>query len=162
VSFRAISRIDLETSKLVPGKSSLWGPLDFGFGALWVLPQRVDYVYRLAPETLEPQARMFLPNDLQALREVEIGEESVWLTAPRLRVYEIDPSRLALVRAYYPGRISALAVGAGSAWAATDDDVIVRIDPKTGDTERIDVGGTPYGIAVGGDLVWVGVGYRDR
>jgi serine/threonine-protein kinase len=162
VSFRAISRIDLETSKIVPGKSSRWGPLAFGFGALWVLPQRVDYVYRLAPQTLEPQARMFYPNDLQALREVEIGEESVWLAAARLRVYEIDPSRLVLVRAYYPGRISDLAVGAGSAWAATDDDVIVRIDPTTGDTERIDVGGTPYGIAVGGDLVWVGVGQPDR
>ena len=32
------------------------------------------------------------------------------------------------------------------------------IDPATGDTERIDVGGAPTGIAVGAGLVWVGVG----
>ena len=56
------------------------------------------------------------------------------------------------------GRTVAVAVGAGAVWAPSDDGSVVRIDPATGETERIDVGGAPTGIAIGAGLVWVSVG----
>ena len=47
-------------------------------------------------------------------------------------------------------------------WRSTDGETqrgaLVRIDPTTGETERIDVGGLPAGVAVGAGLVWVSVG----
>ena len=56
------------------------------------------------------------------------------------------------------GRTFAVAVGAGAVWAPSEEGSVIRIDPTTGDTERIDVGGAPTGVAVGAGLVWVSVG----
>lgn len=52
-----------------------------------------------------------------------------------------------------PGDVEA---GAGSVWVSgTDDGTLTRIDPDTGTTTRIDVGGQPGQIVVAEDAVWV-------
>ena len=75
------------------------------------------------------------------------------------QVWQVDPE-LNLVEDTYEagGPILAVAVGAGAVWAPSDDGSVIRIDPATGDTERIDVGVAPTGIAIGAGLVWVSVG----
>jgi hypothetical protein len=155
-SFRAISRINPRTSELVPGTSAVWGRLAYGFGSIWTigLERRLT---RLAPVTLRPQATVELSFGLV---DVTVGDGSVWLPDERgHQVWRVDPARNVVEDTYdVGGRTVAVAVGAGAVWAPSDDGALVRIDPTTGETERIDVGGAPTGVAVGGGLVWVSVG----
>jgi len=155
-SFRSISRIDPATSSLVPGKSSAWGPLAYGFRSVWTLGSEPRLV-RLAPVTLRRQATVTLSFGLV---DVAVGEGSVWLPDNEERqVWRVDPARNVVETTYQVGgRTSTVAVGAGAVWAPSDDGAVVRIDPATGGTERIDVGGAPTGVAVGAGLVWVSVG----
>ena len=75
------------------------------------------------------------------------------------QVWQVDPEKNLVEDTYeVGGRTVAVAVGAGAVWAPSDDGSVIRIDPATGDTERIDVGGAPTGIAVGAGLVWISVG----
>ena len=154
-SFRSISRIDPATSKLLPGRSTVWGPFDYGFGSLWTTGSDTG-LFRLAPRTLRRQATVALPT---SGLDVAVGLGSVWLPDDEgRRVWQIDPKE-DVVQATYPtgGRTFAAAVGAGAVWAPSDDGSVVRIDPSTGNVERIRVGGAPTGIAYGGGLVWTSV-----
>jgi hypothetical protein len=155
-SFRAISRIDPTTSELVPGTSAVWGRLAYGFGSIWTIGLERRLV-RLAPVTLRPKATLELSF---GSKDVTVGEGSVWLPDERgHQVWRVDPARNVVEDAYdVGGRTVAVAVGAGDVWAPSDDGALVRIDPTTGETERIDVGGAPTGVAVGAGLVWVSVG----
>jgi Protein kinase domain len=155
-SFRAISRIEPTTSELVPGTSAVWGRLAYGFGSIWTIGLERRLV-RLAPVTLRPKATVELSFGLV---DVTVGEGSVWLPDERgHQVWRVDPARNVVEDTYdVGGRTVAVAVGAGAVWAPSDDGSVIRIDPATGDTERIDVGGAPTGIAVGAGLVWVSVG----
>jgi Protein kinase domain len=152
-SFRAISRIDLASSTLVPGRTKVWGPFAYGFHSLWTSD---NGVFRLAPTTLRRQAKIELPTSGP---DVTVGLGSVWLPDFEGRqIWQIDPTQ-DVVQATYatPGRSIATAVGAGAVWAASDDGSVVRIDPSTSKTERISVGGSPTGVAFGGGLVWTSV-----
>jgi hypothetical protein len=155
-SFRAISRIDPTTSELVPRTSAVWGRLAYGFGSIWTIGLERRLV-RLAPVTLRPKATLELSF---GSKDVTVGEGSVWLPDERgHQVWRVDPARNVVEDAYdVGGRTVAVAVGAGDVWAPSDDGALVRIDPTTGETERIDVGGAPTGVAVGAGLVWVSVG----
>jgi DNA-binding beta-propeller fold protein YncE len=154
-SFRAISRIDPPTSELVPGTSAVWGRLAYGFGSIWTIGLEPRLV-RLAPATLRPQATIELSFGSS---DVTVGEGSVWLPDHRgHQVWQVDPARNVVEDSYdVGGRTVAVAVGAGAVWAPSDDGALVRIDPTTGETERIEVGGAPTGVAVGASLVWVSV-----
>jgi hypothetical protein len=154
-SFRSISRIDPTTSKLVPGSSTVWGPFAYGFGSLWTTGSESG-LFRLAPSTLRRQAKVAFP---ASGLDVAVGFGSVWLPDDEgRRVWQIDPKD-DVVQATYPtgGRTFAAAVGADAVWVPSDDGFVVRIDPSTDTVERIRVGGTPTGIAVGGGLVWTSV-----
>ena len=155
-SFRAISRIDPTTSELVPGTSAVWGRLAYGFGSIWTIGLDRRLV-RLAPVTLRPKATVELSFGLV---DVTVGEGSVWLPDERgHQIWQVDPARNVVEDTYdVGGRTGAVAVGAGAVWAPSDDGALVRIDPTTGETERIEVGGAPTGVAVGAGLVWVSVG----
>jgi Protein kinase domain len=154
-SFRAISRIDPGSSRLVPGRSAVWGPFAYGFHSLWTTGSDTG-LFRLVPTTLRRQATIELPI---SGRDVSVGLGSVWLPDDQgRRIWQIDPAQ-DVVQATYeaPGRTSATTVGGGSVWATSDDGSVVRIDPSTGKTERISVGGAPTGVAFGGGLVWTSV-----
>ncbi len=154
-SFRAISRIDPARSKLLPRRSTVWGPFAYGFGSLWTTGSDTG-LFRLAPRTLRRQAKVALPT---SGLDVAVGLGSVWLPDDEgRRVWQIDPKE-DVVQATYPtgGRTFAASVGAGAVWVPSDDGTVVRIDPSTGNVERIRVGGAPTGIAYGGGLVWTSV-----
>src|SRR5262245_6247490 len=154
-SFRSISRIEPATSKLIRGRSTVWGPFAYGFGSLWTTGSDTG-VFRLAPRTLRHLAKVALP---MSGVDVSVGLGSVWLPDDEgRRVWQIDPKEN-VVQATYPtgGRTFATAVGADAVWAPSDDGAVVRIDPSTGEIERIHVGGAPTGIAFGGGLVWTSV-----
>jgi YVTN family beta-propeller protein len=155
-SFRAISRIDPATTRLVRGRSSAWGPLAYGFGSVWTVASFRELI-RLDPATLRRKAKVPLSFGPQ---DVAIGEGSVWLPDDEgHQVWQVDPEQNLVQDTYeVGGRTVAVAVGAGAVWAPSDDGSVVRIDPATGDTERIDVGGAPTDVAVGAGLVWVSVG----
>ncbi len=81
------------------------------------------------------------------------------LTTQGHQVWQVDPESNLVEDTYeVGGRTVAVAVGAGAVWAPSEEGSVIRIDPTTGETERIDVGGAPTGIAVGAGLVWVSVG----
>jgi serine/threonine-protein kinase len=155
-SFRAISRIDPTTSRLVPGQSSVWGPFAYGFRSLWALAGEPGLV-RLAPLTLQRRAAVALPFRSP---DVAVGRGSVWLPDDEGRkVWQIDPLNNVIEATYQTrGRTFGVAVGGAAVWASSDDGTVVRIDPTTGDVERIAVGGAPTGVAVGAGLVWTSVG----
>ena len=154
-SFRAISRINPASARLVPGRSAVWGPFAYGFNSLWTTGSDTG-LFRLVPTTLRRRATIELP--ISPL-DVSVGLGSVWLPDDEGRkIWQIDPTR-DVVQATYetPGRTFATTVGHGSVWAASDDGSVVRIDPSTSKTEQISVGGAPTGIAFGGGLVWTSV-----
>jgi streptogramin lyase len=118
---------------------------------------------------------------------VVAGEGAVWIAAASEgRLYRVDPAsgrttaslvvgdQPALVRShcaapdsdsFYQGEFSArrcdlpsgLAVGAGSVWAARNDDrTLLRIDPRTARVVRaIPIGVFAFAVAASDDAVWV-------
>ena len=155
-SFRAISRIDPTTSRLVPGTKLGLGP------ARLRIRLALDYRPRAAsrsPLSLHAATQ----GDRRALVRIKRRHHRRGQRlAPRRRghqVWRVDPEQNLVEDTYeVGGRTVAVAVGAGAVWAPSDDGALVRIDPTTGETERIDVGGAPTGVAVGAGLVWVSVG----
>jgi outer membrane protein assembly factor BamB len=154
-SFKTISRIDPGSSEVEPGRSAVWGPFAYGFHSLWTTGSDPG-LFRLVPATLRRQATIELPF---AGLDVAVGLGSVWLPDDEGRhVWQIDPSRNVVQATYETGgRTLATAIGAGAVWAASDDGSVLRIDPSTGKTERISVGGAPNGVAYGGGLIWASV-----
>ena len=105
--------------------------------------------------TLRPKATVAL--SFGSTRR-HLGEGSVWLADDAgHQVWRVDRGNLVEDTYEVGGRTFAVAVGAGAVWAPSDDGALVRIDPTTGETKRIDVGGAPTGVAVGAGLVWVSV-----
>src|SRR6266545_2245106 len=112
----AISRIDLATSRLSPTRSSIWGPMAYGFGSVWVADDENGAVVRVDPR-----------------------QEAV------LRTYDVG------------GRPFGLAVGAGALWAASDDGSVARIDPRSDTVESITIGGAPRNVGFAPGGIWVSV-----
>jgi DNA-binding beta-propeller fold protein YncE len=155
-SLRAISQIDPATSRLVPRRSSVWGPLAFGFGSVWTLEPTWGRpgLVRLVPATLKREASIFFGIG----SDIAVGEGSVWVPVENGRVWRINPARNTVDSVFeVGGRIFDVAVGFGAVWASTEDGYVVRIGPASGNVERIAIGRVPVGIAVGAGLVWVAV-----
>ena len=154
-SFRRISRIDPTSPRVDAERTSVWGPFAYGFGSLWTTGSELG-LFRLAPSTLRRQATVELPISSQ---DVAVGLGSVWLPDDEgNKVWRIDPEQNVVQATYETGgRSYATAVGSDAVWATSDSGSVVRIDPSTGATERIAVGGAPTGVAFGGGLVWTSV-----
>jgi len=152
-STRAISRIDLATSRLSPTRSSIWGPMAYGFGSLWVLGDELE---RLSPDTM----RLLGTIDLAGgSGRVVTGLGSVWVADDENgAVVRVDPRQEAVLRTYdVGGRPFGLAVGAGALWAASDDGSVARIDPRSDTVESITIGGAPRNVGFAPGGIWVSV-----
>ncbi len=152
-SLRALSRIDPETSRLRRATSAVWGPMAYGFGSIWILGAGVE---RISAATMRHVATVA---EGGFYADVAAGLGSVWLADDsRHAIVRVDPARGVVARKYALGGAPfGVAVGAGGAWASSDDGTVVRIDPGRERVEVIDVGGAPRSLDVSGRTVWVSV-----
>jgi streptogramin lyase len=152
-SVRAISRIDPATSRLTPRRTSVWGPMAYGFGSLWLLGDELE---RLSPATMRRIGTVELP---RGFVRIVTGLGSVWVADNESgAVLRIDPRQEAVFRTYdVGGRPLGLAVGAGAVWAPSDTGIVARIDPRTDEVESIAIGGAPRNVAFAPGGVWISV-----
>jgi DNA-binding beta-propeller fold protein YncE len=151
-SFRALSRIDPATSQMKSGESSVWGPLAYGFGSVWVLSDELE---RVSPRTLRRIDTVDLAQGHVAL---VAGSGAVWVAnEDNGTVVRVDPAEEVVSRTYdVGGRPSGLALGAGAVWVASDAG-IARIDTGTDDVKSSALGGAPRSVAVATSGVWASV-----
>src|SRR6266540_6002151 len=137
-SAQAISRIDPATSRMRSRESSVWGPLAYGFGSVWVL---ADELERVSPRTLRRIDTVDLANGFVSL---VAGSGAVWVAnEDNGTVVRVDPAEGVVSRTYdIGGRPSGLALGAGAVWIASDAG-IARIDPGTDEVRSLALGGAP-------------------
>ena len=152
-SSRAISRIDPSTSRLRPQESAVWGPMDYGFGSLWVLGRELE---RLNATTMRRVSTVELAS---GYTDLATGFGSVWIADDEGRaVLRIDAVQEAIVRTYdLVGSALGVAVGADAVWASSEDGTVARIDPESDDVANVRVGGAPRGLDVAAGAVWVSV-----
>jgi serine/threonine protein kinase len=152
-SFRTISRIDPETSELLPRPSEVWGPMAYGFRSLWVLAEELE---RLSPASMQRLATVELPGSSV---DIATGHGSVWVSDEEGdAVLRVDPRDESLARTYgVGGSALGVAVATDTIWAATEAGTVARIDPLTDEVTSVPVGGLPRSVAVGATAVWVSV-----
>jgi hypothetical protein len=151
-SAQAISRIDPRTSRMKSRESSVWGPLAYGFGSVWVLGDELE---RVSPRTLRRIDTVNLANGFVGL---VAGSGAVWVANEDNRtVVRVDPTQNVVSRTYdVGGRPSGLALGAGTVWVASDAG-IARIDPGTDEVRSLALGGAPRNLTVATSGVWASV-----
>jgi serine/threonine protein kinase len=152
-SFRTISRIDPETSEVLPRPSEVWGPMAYGFRSLWVLAEELE---RLSPASMQRLATVELPGSSV---DIATGHGSVWVSDEEGdAVLRVDPRDESLARTYgVGGSALGVAVATDTIWAATEAGTIARIDPLTDEVTSVPVGGLPRSVAFGATAVWVSV-----
>jgi Protein kinase domain len=151
-SFRALSRIDPATSQVSSRETSVWGPLAYGFGSVWVLDAELE---RVSPRTLRRIDTVDLADGHVAL---VAGSGAVWVAnEDNGTVVRVDPAEEVVSRTYdVGGRPSGLALGAGAVWVASDAG-IARIDTGTDEVRSRALGGAPRDVAVAPSGVWASV-----
>jgi streptogramin lyase len=90
---------------------------------------------------------------------IAVDAKAVWATATdEGLVWEIAPQTDAPVDSFRvaPDPVG-VALGASSVWVASAGGTVTRLDPATGGTTTIAVGGSPQGVAFADGLVWVSV-----
>ena len=145
----SISKIDPATNKItatIPTPSR-WS-LVYGAGALWVSGD--DGVDRIDPKTMKVTA-----TTSGSLASLVFGAGSVWGLRDHT-VTRIDAATNKVAATYQVGPDpDGLAFGEGRAWIADNDEGSVRsIDPATGKTKDIQIGGPLIGLAVGDGSLW--------
>jgi DNA-binding SARP family transcriptional activator/ABC-type branched-subunit amino acid transport system substrate-binding protein/streptogramin lyase len=160
-------RIDPTTVKVVE-RIALHHPLNgvaVGTGSVWAISGAGAIVFRIdrrgrvtarVPIVSEPGFESPYP------LAIDVGEGAVWvLNSNTATVTRIDPAQRT-VSATIPIGIERvpvrLAVGAGSAWVASSDGTLARIDVATNAVDIIPVGHRLKDVAVAGDRVWVSAG----
>ena len=152
-SNRALSRIDPESSRLIPRESSTWGPMAYGFGSLWVLGEELERVSAATGETVGTV-------DLVGGRvDIATGFGSVWIADDENQsVLRLDAQQEAIVRTYdFGGGVYGVDVSEDGVWVASDDGTVGQIDPATHEVVVVRVGGAPRSLAVAAGAVWVSV-----
>jgi streptogramin lyase len=131
-----------------------------GFGKLWVARQRDPALvaFGLASRR-RTGAEVPLGDGGDRAVAVAAGENAVFVglrTRPG-RVLRIDPRRRQITKTIELEQgVQDLAVGAGAIWVTgRRDDVVTRVDIRTGEQREFRVGRDPSAIAVGEDGVWV-------
>ncbi len=152
-SSRALSRIDPQTSRLIPRESSTWGPMAYGFGSLWVLGTELD---RVSVATGEIVGTVDL---VGGGGDIDTGFGSVWIAdGENQTVLRVDARQEAIVRTYdFQGSVLGVAASDDQVWVASDDGTVARIDPETDGVAVVEVGGAPRSVDVGTGAVWVSV-----
>jgi class 3 adenylate cyclase/streptogramin lyase len=161
-------QVDPETGEVlasVPGLPSTSGPepgpIAVGEGGVWVyiFPQlvHVDPIHHSIEEIIP----------MGFATTVAVGFNEVWLASTRAKgITRIDPAdntKRSAIDLPFPDRptsasdnATGLAVGEGSVWETWGSGHLVRVDPRKGRAESIDLGTNLYGVAAGEGSVWVG------
>jgi branched-chain amino acid transport system substrate-binding protein len=137
-----------------------------GDRAVWVISPSTAQVLEIGTKSGKVEARIPITAHSGLSRPlpvaVAVGANGVWvLNQNDASVSRIDPnlqvvtSTIQLGAARLPNSIAA---GAGAAWVANSGDgTLARIDARTNALTSIDVGSTPFGVAVAGNEVLVSV-----
>jgi streptogramin lyase len=91
--------------------------------------------------------------------DLAVGAGAVWIV--RLSddsITRVDTATRAVTEAFRVRLPDVLAARDSAVWVTSSrDGTLTRFDSASADLRTIEVGGTPYGLAVGTDAVWVGV-----
>ena len=152
-SVRALTRIDPVSLRRRAVTSDFWGPMAYGFGSIWIIGENLERISATTMRHVSTLASATLYAD------VAFGLGSVWLADDlRHRIVRVDPARGAIAGTYALGGAPyGIAVGAGAAWAPSDDGTVARLDPVRDAVDVIRVGGAPRSLDVHGRNVWVSV-----
>jgi len=131
-----------------------------GAGAVWAATPDAN-IARIDPDSGRLEATIDAGKDAWT---VAAGKEGVWFISDNAEVAKIDPRTNRITQRIEVGASSLLgvAVGAGSVWAAANEEgVIWRIDPRrtptsTPVTRTIDVGIGVTFVAFGDGSLWTG------
>jgi DNA-binding SARP family transcriptional activator/streptogramin lyase len=135
---QTVIRINPRTRKVedtIGGLGNDLSDLAFAFGSVWVAGGNDGTLTRI-----DPGDRGIRQVDLELERGsvpqpvflVATGAGSVWITRGN-QILQIDPKNDEVLTRTNVFRPQALGVGAGSAWAATEDEHVLRIDPHRGE-----------------------------
>jgi hypothetical protein len=151
-SVRAISEIDPTSSKLRPMRYAVTGPLDYGFGSLWVFGEQLE---RLSPRTL---GRIDTVELAEGVIGFTVGAGALWVANEDGTVARVDPVQAVVSRTYdVGGTPTGLAVGGGMVWVSIDNGDVARIDPRSGDVTSRALGGAPRQLSFSAAGVWVSI-----
>jgi YVTN family beta-propeller protein len=135
--------------------------ITFGDGFIWVGESLAGKVAKIDPKTNKVVSTVaLLSGQPEALA---FGEGYLWVTDTRGdAVTRIDPATGLTTAIEQVGDApSAVATGNGAVWVTNSaDDTVSRIDPAKAqvvDRIALDSGGSPVGVAVTSDSVWVAV-----
>jgi YVTN family beta-propeller protein len=158
---QTISRIDPQTRKVVStiGVGADVSDLAVGFGAVWVADGNDGTVHRIDPELNAIQDVLQLgkssglaPNPVFA---ITTGAGSVWVTRGN-RVVRIDPHTDTVIASFPVPPPVALAIGDGAVWVATQDERLLRLDPRSGTpTATLQLSAGPGSTAVRAGALWM-------
>ena len=128
--------------------------ITFGYGSVWVANDTSDSLSRIDAATGTVVATVRLGSSPSG---VAVGAGAVWVTSQETgELLRVDPGDGRLSQAFAISQQPvAAAVGAGSVWVADTGGTLTRLDPRTGKTRKIDVGGAPAGVVFSGGAVWV-------
>jgi YVTN family beta-propeller protein len=161
----AITRIDLRTGRVAQTIPVGADPLfaTFGYGTLWVTNSDDGTVSAIRPGVRKPDT---ITVDSRPFG-IAAGERGVWVAGHTWStVTRIDSDTRRVIKEIElapksPFSIDtfAVATGAGGVWTTNWTSLsVVRIDPQTNRVvARIKLRGSPTGIAVSGNQVWVAV-----
>jgi streptogramin lyase len=158
---QTVIRVNPKTRKVedtIGGLGNDLSDLAFGFGSLWVAGGNDGTLIRI-----DPRDRGVRQLDLVKGREpapqpaflVATGAGSVWITRGN-QVLQIDPTTNEVTTRTRVFRPQALGVGAGSAWASTETEHMLRIDPHRGEAiVNKDLSQPTYSLLVYRQSLWV-------
>ena len=128
-----------------------------GFGAVWVSDYDAGSVTRIDPATNEVSATIPVPGSDP--HGIAIGDDGVWVAMDDTGdLVRIDPATNQASASFSTGSSGDLVGGFGSLWGPGPDGAILRIDPESGSSISIEVGGRRYyssELTLGEDAVWV-------
>ena len=169
---RSVERISLsgavERTLPITGFGEQMGALHLG-NALWI--SRNNDATGTKPSELDERdwntGKLLgrLPFD-RGVSDVTYGDGSLWVTvgASPATVVRVDPATVRPIGkpiVVAPARALGSAFGSGAVWeTGFDDGSLARVDPGTGHTDRIKLGGAAVGVVDSGGSVWVAL--RDR
>ncbi|MGZ8708498.1 MAG: protein kinase domain-containing protein [Gaiellaceae bacterium] len=158
--FRVDPSTDLvESSWTLPnaGASDAFA-FDQGAGWLAVGPSAVWAGSSRAISRIDPVTGRLRPRTSPVWGPMAFGFGSLWVLGTKLeRLSPVTMRREATVQ--LPGGFVRVATGLGSVWVSDDEgDAVLRVDPQEDAISRTyDVGGSPFGLAIGRAAVWVAI-----
>lgn len=159
----ALSRVDPAAAEPAPttvAAGSDPGPLIGALGSIWVVDTAGAKLLRFPQElTGDTEPETF---DLEASEPVAIafGQDSLWVADAGGKVVRVDPTDPSEQKAYdVGGRPGSVLVVGGAVWVTDEaDGAVVQLDPESGETFSIPVGGEPRDLAADPERLWVANG----